>query len=444
MLALHLAFIFLLCCSVYAVYVLSKNILNDVHGKLHSFPQVFVNKCKDEYTKRLVMVNYPVPIILGTKNENGFSKNKIETEFYQLKNLFEIFYFKTLIPVTNKFVNNYVFSVNGLKKDLTNEEIEALIQTISERVVSEYLILIGNPPVDISDLISINFLREQKELEVFVAENPYGASWIVEYKRKKKLDSLSLHDKSHVKADEYSMIWGYDLNELPNKIPLRYSIVSHPHALITGATGTGKTNTLLFLINNYLKLYAGSLWLCDFKNGEDFRFLEGTDRYYTFENCYDGIKKFYSEFVSDRKTGVIRRRQLLIIDEYNSLIGYLSTKDKENKTKYAQEVQSMIGEILAMGRSLGYMVWISVQRPDSSIFATGSRDNFLVTLALGNPSKEHFNMMFAGETKFEQIFSTGEGVLKADGYPLEKVKYPRINKEKVQKQIKDSIDFYDL
>lgn len=99
MILLHLTFIFLICSLGYTIYTLSKSILNDVHGKLHSFPQVFVNKCKDEYTKRLVMVNYPIPIILGTRNENGFSKNKIETEFYQLKNLFEIFYFKTLIPI---------------------------------------------------------------------------------------------------------------------------------------------------------------------------------------------------------------------------------------------------------------------------------------------------------------------------------------------------------
>lgn len=415
-----------------------------LNSKFNSFPQIIAGKIKEKIRERTIEMQYPVPIILGTKNEVEFSKERIEKEFNQLSNLFEVYYFKGYMEVSQQYVTCYTFAVNGGKKDLEENEVESLAQTIAERVVQEYLILLGYSAVTPSDFVVVSFSEVDLELNVFVAQNPYGVLWIDEFKQRKKVDSMPTKEQVRYKRDENTLVWGYELGENPKKIPLRYSLTSHPHALITGSTGSGKTNTLLFLIREYISLNNGSLWLCDFKNGADFRFMKCSENYFVFDECYNGIKKFYSEFVQDRKKGIIQRRQLLIIDEYNSLIGYLSTRDKANKTKYAQEVQSMVGEILAMGRSLGYMIWISVQRPDSTIFATGSRDNFLITLALGNPSKEHFNMMFSGEDKPERIFKTGQGVLKADGYPMEIVQYPLINISGLEAQLKEYLFYQKL
>lgn len=433
--------IFLSASIIYLLFVILMFVFgtqNSFHLKMNTISQILSEKIRQKANGKIIKMQYPTPITLGLNNEAGFSKDRIEKEFNQLSNLFEVYYFKGFMEISKQYVTCYTFATNGLKKDLEASEIESLSQTIAERVVQEYLILLGYSAVTPSDFVVVSFSSVNMELNVFVAQNPYGKLWIDEFKQRKKVDSMPIKKQVRYKPrDENTIIWGYELSENPKKIPLRYSLTSHPHALITGSTGSGKTNTLLFLIREYINLNNGTLWLCDFKNGEDFRFMKCSENYFVFDECYNGIKKFYSEFVRDRKKGIIQRRQLLIIDEYNSMIGYLSTRDKVNKTKYAQEVQSMVGEILAMGRSLGYMIWISVQRPDSTIFATGSRDNFLITLALGNPSKEHFNMMFSGEERPERIFKTGQGVLKADGYPMEIVQYPLINISGLEAQLKE-------
>lgn len=87
-----------------------------------------------------------------------------------------------------------------------------------------------------------------------------------------------------------------------------------------------------------------------------------------------------------------------------------------------------------LGRGLYYGIWIIVQRPDSSLFNSGSRDNFMVNLALGSLSKEHRTMIFPGEDiDNDRVYGKGEGILLADGYPLFYVKFPLIRNIEVWK-----------
>lgn len=225
------------------------------------------------------------------------------------------------------------------------------------------------------------------------------------------------------------MIWGYAFGVGGNPpTPIKLNVDDYCHALVTGASGSGKSYALLYLLGSLLQSNSETeIFFCDFKNSTDFAFLNGHSYYYAGEDCYVGVMKYYESFCNSRKNGSNQRRRLLIFDEYPAFINYLSMKDKVDKTRKANDVLSVIAEVLMLGRGIRYGVWIVTQRADASLFANGARDNFMVIVGLGRMSKEQKGMIFAGEEISERISQRGEGMLLADGYPIKEVKYPKIN-----------------
>lgn len=224
------------------------------------------------------------------------------------------------------------------------------------------------------------------------------------------------------------MYWGY-ITEGRNKppVPLSLNVKTHCHALITGSSGSGKSYALLYLLGCLLQDIPGTeLYFCDFKNSEDFAFLKGYPYYYSGNDCYEGVMAYYESFCNARISGKAARRHILIFDEYPAFIIYLSTKDKQEKTKKAGDILSTVSEILMLGRGLAYGVWLVTQRADASLFANGARDNFMVVLGLGRMSREQKGMIFAGEEIPDKIYHQGEGCLLADGHPLHEIAIPKI------------------
>ena len=211
------------------------------------------------------------------------------------------------------------------------------------------------------------------------------------------------------------------------KIPIKYDLESHCHLLLTGASGSGKSYALLYLLGSVLKSCENlELYFCDFKNSQDFSFLEGHSHYYGGNDCYEGIVEFYKKFCDARENRDVSRKHLLICDEYPAFINYLQGQDKANKTKYASDILSAISEILCLGRGIQFYTWIVTQRADNTLFSNGCRDNFMVIIGLGRMSREQRGMLFSGEEIPERIYKRGEGILLADGSPLVEVKFPLI------------------
>lgn len=230
-----------------------------------------------------------------------------------------------------------------------------------------------------------------------------------------------------------TIIWGYNL-EIFNKtgltFHLKFPLNSHCNALITGASGSGKSYALLYLLLMLLRDCPDIVvYFCDFKNSEDFIFLEDYPHYYRGNQCYDGIMAYYNAFTEIREKRLKARRYILICDEYPSFINYLQGQDKINKTKYANDILGAVSEILMLGRGTGNgcSFWCVTQRADSSLFNNGARDNFMIICALGRLSKEQKGMVLSGEDIPDYIFQQGEGVLLADGHPLQLVKFPVIS-----------------
>ena len=243
------------------------------------------------------------------------------------------------------------------------------------------------------------------------------------------------------------MKWGYiksTWDYYGRKFSLEHPFESHPHALICGCSGSGKSQTILyemaqFLLDCHEKGIIPVVYVCDFKNSEDFQFLQGYPLYYAGNDCYEGLEEFYQFFTNMRKQGggSHKKRYLLIFDEYAAAVAYNQAQDKINKGKQAAALISMNAEILMLGRSFRFGIWTCVQYATSDLFH-GARLNYMVNLSLGRQNREQLNMLFSGEEIPEnRIYQPGEGLFLADGFPLTEVKYPLVDQFQLKQLIKE-------
>lgn len=194
--------------------------------------------------------------------------------------------------------------------------------------------------------------------------------------------------------------------------------------LVVGATGFGKSGALLSVLGAYAKKHPyADYTICDYKKST-FALFNGAVNFYGYSDVPDGIRAVYKEFSKRLELNDKKRNEqfhICVIDEWGAMI---TAQDK----KVADELKSMVGEILFMGRSLGIRLLVGIQRADSEFFKSGSRDQFIQTLALGNLSKEQKSMLFNDyKDVMTEINGVGEGYLLVDGKTLERVKIANID-----------------
>ena len=209
----------------------------------------------------------------------------------------------------------------------------------------------------------------------------------------------------------------YD-GKMPLMRHLKWAYEEHPHALIVGETGSGKTYALMSFIEAVAKSGA-ALVVIDAKNAD----LSGLAGY--LPEVYSGsadikeqVIKFYEDML-DRMESMKRcadyepgrnyralgfQARFMIFDEY---VAYLSMLQK----KEAEEVISYLQKIVLLGRQAGFFVILSCQRPDAKYLPDGVRDQFGLRIALGAMTDSGYTMMF-GTT--EKQFITKD--IKGRGY----------------------------
>lgn len=391
-------------------------------------------------TKRRKGIIYD-DVFVGIDAMGNADGKVIESEFSKIINLFHSAYFLKYNDYGNRL--EYIFSATGFKPDITDtiERWEYLC-AIAESCVyhSMYKIMPQMQPV--SNLVTVNLLGDN--VFIYIAKNRNGLqenktfSETLRRKLKETTPLPGIIKENWADNNSKEMTWGYNqkiLQETHQKINITLPLETHPHALITGPSGSGKSKALLYLLGRVLFKVSSNMeiYVCDFKNSEDFKFLKGLPHYYTGDDCYRGIREYYDIFQQVRETGTDYPRHLLICDEYPALVNYLQGMDKLHKTHKTDEVLMAISSILMLGRGTanGFGVWIITQRPEANLFKGGSRDNFMVILALGRLSKEQKSMVFpniADEIP-NRSFQKGEGMLLADGHDIQQVKFPLIDNE---------------
>lgn len=173
-----------------------------------------------------------------------------------------------------------------------------------------------------------------------------------------------------------------------------------PHLLLTGNTGSGKTQLAQYIITCLLMQGVRVIY-CDPKNDDDMRhFLRGKPSvaYVTKENEIAKLVRETEEEVRLREKDLenigIEEAEFnpvfLIFDE---LIAF----SKISQKKTYEETAKRLATIVVTGRSKRIYAGMILQRPDTSFVEGAIRDNLCCKICMGRMSETAYKMSFGSD-----------------------------------------------
>lgn len=187
-----------------------------------------------------------------------------------------------------------------------------------------------------------------------------------------------------------------------------YDMVEHPHLLIAGETGSGKSVTLRSILTSLIlhKRQGLELYLADLKRSEFhvFRHIDIVKAVMTKkEDIYRSCVRLQKEI--QERGNLLDAYEVAHIDDYNKL------KDVEKKPyivfcidefallKKEKEIMAIIEEISCIGRALGVFLILSLQRPDAKIMDGQLKNNLTVRFAFQHSDKINSDITLGRGTK---------------------------------------------
>ncbi|MBQ6757203.1 MAG: DUF853 family protein [Oscillospiraceae bacterium] len=199
----------------------------------------------------------------------------------------------------------------------------------------------------------------------------------------------------------------FALGETITRQPVTIDFNSIPHALIGGATGSGKSTQLRLLIHQAV-LHGADVYLVDLK-GLDFIDIQQIQLVTEIENAlstiqtvenemYARLNDFRAHGAKDYRDYCLKadprkyKRIFLIIDEISMLLDHGTSKEAKARST---EAADSLAAIARQGRAVAVYLILSTQRPDAASLPgsiksnincriCGSADATLSTIVLGD------------------------------------------------------------
>ncbi|WP_163070812.1 FtsK/SpoIIIE domain-containing protein [Priestia flexa] len=205
----------------------------------------------------------------------------------------------------------------------------------------------------------------------------------------KQADSIKVYSNEEIEAclkGGLPIVAGYDhFNKL-----ISYNMVTDPHLLIAGETGSGKSVMLRVILTTLLihKRHMIEFYLADMKRTEFhlFRNCEGVQQVITDKKkLKKAVLAIHKEL--ERRGDLLDEHGLEHIDEYNKLKGIEKKKyillciDEVALLRKEAVIMDKIEDISTQGRALGIFLILSMQRPDAKILDGQLKSNLTVRYA---------------------------------------------------------------
>ncbi|PDY14142.1 chromosome partitioning protein ParA [Bacillus pseudomycoides] len=218
-----------------------------------------------------------------------------------------------------------------------------------------------------------------------------------------------------------------------------YDMVEHPHLLIAGTTGSGKSTQIRAILTTLIQHKTPEqlhLYLCDLKKSEFHLFqkvqhVKSTT--YTANSLYPVLVKLKKEM--ERRGEILNQYECSHIDQLpNKLPYFVLCIDEYPLLQNEKEILSIIEEISSIGRSNGVFLLLSMQRPDAKILEGKIKNNLTVTM--GFRCKNATNSKIMDCAGAENIPRSAKGRMILNFDTLETIQAPYLTEEKAKEILK--------
>lgn len=224
----------------------------------------------------------------------------------------------------------------------------------------------------------------------------------------------SLKEKSPPKGYAIPVYLGVDI--YGNDIWTDFS--QHPHLLVAGCTGSGKSVVLHTIIANILKYSNAEINLVDPKSIEFFKYenVKNINVFYSYEdaiNLIDSLEQKMNHRFEMIKSGVnsdIIEPLFLIIDEFSDLS--LQDNDKILYKKLCKLAQKC--------RAAKIYIILSTQRPSAKLLDGNIKANFPARLSCKVSSSVDSKIIIE-ESGAEKLLGKGDAIIK--NYQYDKIRF---------------------
>jgi S-DNA-T family DNA segregation ATPase FtsK/SpoIIIE len=245
--------------------------------------------------------------------------------------------------------------------------------------------------------------------------------------------------------------YDYELMKLKQKLPIVagmsrhgyeiYDMLNHPHLLITGETGAGKSTQLrsiLCTLIKYLPPEKLHLYLADLKASEFFLFkdLPHVKGNVIKENDLKALLKKINNIMKERGL-LLNQNEVAHIDDLKEKIPYIVLcVDEFALLKGNKDIMNDIETISSIGRALGVFLILSCLRPDAKIMDGKLKNNLTVRMAFRS-SDDTNSRITLGEGGAEKIKKTENGLMLFKLDEIKRVQAPLLELEDAKEMLKE-------
>ncbi|MEN8648640.1 FtsK/SpoIIIE domain-containing protein [Bacillus toyonensis] len=219
-----------------------------------------------------------------------------------------------------------------------------------------------------------------------------------------------------------------------------YDMVEHPHLLIAGTTGSGKSTQIRSILATLIQHKTPEqlhLYLCDLKKSEFHLFqkvqhVKSTT--YTADALYPVLVKLKKEM--ERRGEILNQHGYSHIDQLPKKLPYiLMCIDEYPLLQHKKNITDIVEEISAIGRTNGVLLILSMQRPDSKVIDGKIKNNLNVTM--GFRCKNITNARVMDCPGAEKIPKTAKGRMILNFDTLETIQAPFLSEDKTKLILKN-------